>query len=199
MNKKIEKELQRKRKLKELNGTYQYNEEKRAVTYFIVTKGEVVTGTAKCNVGDKYDRKLGEEIAYRRAHLNQRNRDLFLLREFIADLKDAMECYKEEGWIYSKHYEISVMKACEEEQSQVDQIRTLEDEIFELIEYGRVLSKVERAQRKLGRELTHEELSEIEVYGHVLSNKEKAQIRKKQKLEAMKHNASTKEAGISEG
>ena len=181
MNKVEGKELKRTRELKKINGTYQYNEQKRAVTYFIVTKGEVITGTAKCNTNDVFDRHIGEQIAYHRAHLNQRQRDLFLLREFIEDMKSVIESYKDNNFIYCKHYEIAIMNACEEEKAQLDQIHTLECEIRELIEYGRILSKVERAEKKLGRSLTPKELDEITNYGVILTDKMRAKLAKANK------------------
>jgi hypothetical protein len=182
MNKVEERKLKRAKELKKLNGTYQYNEQKRAVTYFIVTKGEVITGTAKCNTNDVFDRRIGEQIAYRRAHLNQRQRDLFLLREFIDDIKSIIESYKDDNLIYCKHYEIAAMNACEEERAQLDQIRTLECEIHELIKYGRVLSKVERAEKKLGRSLTPQELDEINSYGVILTNRMRTKLAKANRI-----------------
>lgn len=195
MNKVEERKLKRTRELKKINGTYQYNEQKRAVTYFIVTKGEVITGTAKCNTNDDFDRHIGEQIAYRRAHLNQRQRDLFLLREFIEDMKSAIESYKDSNLIYCKHYEIAIMNACEEEKAQLDQIHTLECEIHELIKYGRVLSKVERAEKKLGRSLTPQELDEIANYGVILTDKVRAKLAKtKKKAQAVEVTGTTFEA-----
>ena len=182
MDKTKEKKLKRVKELKKINGTYQCNEQKRAVTYFIVSKGEVITGTAKCNTSDLFDYSLGKQIAYRRAHLNQRLRDLSLLREFIETNKDIIESYKENNLIYSKHFEIAIMNACEEEKAQLDQIHTLECEIHELIEYGRVLSKVERAEKKLKRPLTQQELYEITNYGVILTDRVRARIAKAEKM-----------------
>lgn len=182
MDKVEEKKLKRAKELKKINDTYQCNEQKRAVTYFIVSKGEVITGTAKCNTSDLFDYNLGKQIAYRRAHLNQRLRDLSLLREFIETNKAIIESYKENNLIYSKHYEIAVMNACEEERIQLDQIHTLECEIRELIEYGRVLSKVERTEKKLRRPLTQQELYEITNYGVILSDRVRARIAKSEKM-----------------
>lgn len=175
------KELKRTKELKKINGTYRRNEQKRAVTYFIVSKGEVITGTAKCNTNDVFDLHIGEQIAYRRAHLNQRLRDLSLLREFIETNKAIIESYKENNLIYSKHFEIAIMNACEEENAQLDQIHTLECEIRELIEYGHVLSKVERAEKKLGRSLTPQELDEIASYGVILTDRVRAKLAKTKK------------------
>lgn len=200
MNKVEEKKLKRTKELKKINGTYQYNEAKRAVTYFIVSKGEVITGTAKCNTSDLFDRKIGEQIAYRRAHLNQRLRDLFLLREFIEYIKSVIESYKDSNLIYCKHYEIAVMNACEEEKAQLDQIRTLECEIHELIEYGRVLSKKERAEKKLGRPLTPQELDEITTYGVILTDRVRAKLAKAKKKaeEAEEANKDSQDGTIAE-
>ena len=195
MNKVEERKLKRTRELKKINGTYQYNEQKRAVTYFIVTKGEVITGTAKCNTNDDFDRHIGEQIAYRRAHLNQRQRDLSLLREFIEDMKSTIESYRDSNLIYCKHYEIAIMNACEEEKAQLEQIHTLECEIHELIKYGRVLSKVERAEKKLGRSLTPQELDEITKYGVILTDKVRAKLAKtKKKAQAVEVTGTTFEA-----
>lgn len=200
MDKVEEKKLKRTKELKKINGTYQYNEAKRAVTYLIVSKGEVITGTAKCNTNDIFDLHIGKQIAYRRAHLNQRMRDLSLLREFIETNKIIIESYKEDNLIYSKHYEIAIMNACEEERAQLDQIHTLECEIHELIKYGRVLSKVERAEKKLGRSLTPWELEEITNYGVILTDKVRAKLAKLKKKadQAEKADKDTQEGTIAE-
>ena len=139
-----EKQIKRNKKLAYLNGTYQVNQKKRATTYFIVSKGEVIAGVAKCNENEPFNEELGRQIAYRRAHYNQRDRDLLLLRMFIEDMKATIEAYQEAKLPYCKHYEIALQSAAEEEKIQLDMMRSLRREINELVKFGRVLTDEER-------------------------------------------------------
>lgn len=142
MNK--EKQKKRNKKYESLNGKYKVDQKKRAVVYFIVSKGEVIAGVAKCNEGEVFDLELGRQIAYRRAHYNQRERDLFLLRMFIDDMKSSIDAFKDAHLLYCKHYEIALQRAAEEEKLQLAMMRDLRREIDELIKYGHVLTEAER-------------------------------------------------------
>lgn len=125
---------------KEINGAvYTINEEKKAVTCMIVSKGEKIYGYSKCGPRDVFDVERGKEIAAYRCEIAQRRRDLRNTEVVITALRDIIE--NNEYQIYhrflnrsqvSKHWDIFLKQACEERQSQLDNIAFCEKELEKL-------------------------------------------------------------------
>ena len=125
---------------KEINGAvYTINEKKKAVTCMIISKGEKIYGYSKCGPHDVFDVERGKEIAAYRCEIAQRKRDLRNTENVISILHDIIE--NNEYQVYhrflkrsevSKHWEIFIKQACDERQSQLDNIAFCEKELEKL-------------------------------------------------------------------
>ena len=125
---------------KEINGAvYTINEKKKAVTCMIVSKGEKIYGYSKCGPQDVFDVERGKEIAAYRCEIAQRKRDLRNTENVISILHDIIE--NNEYQVYhrflkrsevSKHWEIFIKQACDERQSQLENIAFCEKELENL-------------------------------------------------------------------
>ena len=125
---------------KEINGAvYTINEKKKAVTCMIVSKGDKIYGYSKCGPQDVFDVERGKEIAAYRCEIAQRKRDLRNTESVIKTLHDIIE--NNEYQVYhrflkrsevSKHWEIFIKQACDERQSQLDNIAFCEKELEKL-------------------------------------------------------------------
>ena len=125
---------------KEINGAvYNINEKKKAVTCMIVSKGDKIYGYSKCGPQDVFDVERGKEIAAYRCEIAQRKRDLRNTENVISILHDIIE--NNEYQVYhrflkrsevSKHWEIFIKEACDERQSQLDNIAFCEKELEKL-------------------------------------------------------------------
>lgn len=125
---------------KEINGAvYTINEKKKAVTCMIVSKGDKIYGYSKCSPQDVFDVERGKEIAAYRCEIAQRKRDLRNTESVIKTLHDIIE--DNEYQIYhrflkrsevSKHWEIFIKQACDERQSQLENIAFCEKELEKL-------------------------------------------------------------------
>lgn len=125
---------------KTINGAvYTVNEEKKAVTCMIVSKGEKFYGYSKCGQRDVFDVERGKEIAAYRCEIAQRKRDLRNTEQVIRDLQAIIE--NNEYQIYhrflersevSKHWDNFLKIACDERQSQLENIAFCEKELEKL-------------------------------------------------------------------
>ena len=125
---------------KTINGAeYTVNEEKKAVTCMIVSKGEKIYGYSKCGPRDVFDVDRGKEIAAYRCEIAQRKRDLRNTENVIATLRGIIE--NNEYQIYhrflnrsevSKHWDNFLKLACDERQSQLENIAFCEKELENL-------------------------------------------------------------------
>jgi len=125
---------------KEINGAvYTVNEEKKAVTCMIVSKGEKIYGYSKCGPRDIFDVERGKEIAAYRCEIAQRKRDLRNTDAVIEQLRAIIE--GNEYRIYhrflkrsevSKHWDNFLKQACDERKSQLENIAFCEKELEKL-------------------------------------------------------------------
>ena len=125
---------------KTINGAkYTINEKKKAVTCMIVSKGEKFYGYSKCGAHDVFDVERGKEIAAYRCEIAQRKRDLRNTEEVITTLQSIIE--NNEYQIYhrfknrsevSKHWDNFLKLACDEHQSQLENIAFCEKELEKL-------------------------------------------------------------------
>lgn len=125
---------------KEINGAvYTVNEEKKAVTCMIVSKGEKIYGYSKCGPRDVFDVDRGKEIAAYRCEIAQRKRDLRNTEDVIATLRSIIDeneyqiyhRYKKRSEV-SKHWDNFLKLACDERKSQLENIRFCEEELKKL-------------------------------------------------------------------
>lgn len=117
----------RKQKTTELdtNIMYQVNMEKKAVTCSVLAHGMRFFGISKCGPNDKFDEETGKAIAHMRATIEQRKYDLELTRNFINDVKVAMDDAYIEMGVVSPHYMRAIQTATEEMKAQEAHIRDL--------------------------------------------------------------------------
>lgn len=104
---------------------YIIDETKRTVVRSIRSKGEDFYAHSKCETGDKFIKEIGMAIVDYRLEIAQRRRDLKNTNEFIATLTAMDKEKMEKGGRKetSKHYIRSVQKACEERNSQYENIK----------------------------------------------------------------------------
>lgn len=137
---KKEKQMPEKTTRKAINGAkYLINEKKKAVTCYVVSKGEKIYGYSKCGPHDTFDVERGKEIAAYRCEINQRKRDLRNTEEVIDRLQNIIEEIEYQVYhrfmdrsLVSKHWDTFLRLACEERQTQLDNIHFCEEQIEKL-------------------------------------------------------------------
>ena len=114
-----------------LKGTIEFkvNEEKRSVVCVVIAHGKRFFGVAKCLDSDTFDVEAGKVLAQMRATVKQRQFDLNLTREFIANIKESIELNMRYSGVASPHYMRSLQTAKEEEKAQMAHIRDLKQRI----------------------------------------------------------------------
>ena len=117
------------------------NEKKKAVTAYVVSKGEKYYGTAKCGPKDEWDVERGKEIALYRVEIAQRRHDLEVTNQVIRDLQGIIDNNNyqvyhrfEKQANISKHWEEFLRLACDEAKSQLNNIHFCEEQIKKLSE-----------------------------------------------------------------
>jgi len=111
---------------KEIHGAeFIINEKKKAVTAYIVSKGEKYYGTAKCGPNDEWDVERGKEIALYRVEIAQRKHDLKVTNNVIKELQCIINTNNDNVYHrfvnpadVSKHWEEFLRLACDEAKSQ---------------------------------------------------------------------------------
>lgn len=116
-----------------IKGTIEFtvNEKKRTVVCTLIAHGTRFFGVAKCLDTDTFDVEKGKVLAQMRATVKQRQFDLRLTREFVENIKEAIELNMRYSGVASPHYMRSLQTAKEEEKAQLAHIRDLKLRIKE--------------------------------------------------------------------
>lgn len=108
------------------------SDKRKVVIYSTESRGQVITGVAKCNKDDEFDLEVGKQIAYKRCQLIQRKRDLDLVQRYI----DAQECIaglvEERDGLVSRNFQRAIQKGYSERNIQWKNIKRLKNEIEDL-------------------------------------------------------------------
>jgi hypothetical protein len=77
----------------------------KVIIYAVKSRGEVITGVAKCNPADGYDEERGRQLAYKRCQLKQRTRDLAVCGSYIYAIETALDVVEENEGIASRNFQ----------------------------------------------------------------------------------------------
>lgn len=78
------------------------------VIYAVKSRGQLITGVAKCTRGDKFEMEVGKQIAYKRCQLKQRQRDLDLVQRYIDAQKIIAGLVEEQDGLVSRNFQRAI-------------------------------------------------------------------------------------------
>lgn len=102
------------------------------VIYSTESRGQIITGVAKCNKDDEFDLEVGKQIAYKRCQLIQRKRDLDLVQRYIDAQEYIAGLVEERDGLVSRNFQRAIQKGYIERAIQWQNIKRLKNEIEDL-------------------------------------------------------------------
>ena len=108
------------------------SDKRKVVIYSTESRGQVITGVAKCNKDDEFDLEVGKQIAYKRCQLIQRKRDLDLVQRYIDAQEYIAGLAEERDGLVSRNFQRAIQKGYSERNIQWKNIKRLKREIEEL-------------------------------------------------------------------
>ena len=106
------------------------------VIYSTESRGQIITGVAKCNKDDEFNLEVGKQIAYKRAQLKQRQRDLDLVQRYIDAQEYIAGLVEERDGLVSRNFQRAIQKGYDERFIQWKNIKRLKNEIEDLGLHG---------------------------------------------------------------
>lgn len=108
------------------------SDKRKVIIYSIESRGQVITGVAKCNKDDEFDLEVGKQIAYKRCQLIQRKRDLDLVQRYIDAQEYIASLVEERDGLVSRNFQRAIQKGYSERNIQLKNIKRLKREIKDL-------------------------------------------------------------------
>ena len=108
------------------------SDKRKVVVYSTESRGQVITGVAKCNKDDEFDLEVGKQIAYKRCQLIQRKRDLDLVQRYIDAQEYIAGLAEERDGLVSRNFQRAIQKGYSERNIQLKNIKRLKREIKDL-------------------------------------------------------------------
>ena len=108
------------------------SDKRKVIVYSTESRGQVITGVAKCNKDDEFDLEVGKQIAYKRCQLIQRKRDLDLVQRYIDAQEYIASLVEERDGLVSRNFQRAIQKGYSERNIQLKNIKRLKREIEDL-------------------------------------------------------------------
>lgn len=108
------------------------SDKRKVIVYSTESRGQVITGVAKCNKDDEFDLEVGKQIAYKRCQLIQRKRDLDLVQRYIDAQEYIAGLVEERDGLVSRNFQRAIQNGYSERNIQWKNIKRLKKEIKDL-------------------------------------------------------------------